>query len=408
MAAILLCVVNFEAQLYGRRNYLTVRNTVTLLSRAALLAAASLVIAHEAKTGLLSPPAGPQIIGMLTLFATASVAGRVILDQHRSRITSGTPVVIVGAGPVADAVASALDARPEHGLAPIGRLRNLDPTQPGVDGLLGRTARGSATPSPILDVESAIIVLEEVTDAEAAEAVRVARALGIDVRVIPSPLAMSAISRSRVQHIGGFACVTLSPPASRGLSRAAKRAFDVLAASASMAAVWPLLLACAVAVRWEGGAGVLFRQTRVGQHGRPFVVLKFRTMQPADDHEAETRWSISGDGRIGPVGRFLRRTSLDELPQLWNVIRGDMSLVGPRPERPHFVAHFSEIIPGYDARHRVPVGITGWAQVNGMRGNTSIALRARFDNQYIDTWSFWSDIKIILMTVKEVFCRAEK
>jgi lipopolysaccharide/colanic/teichoic acid biosynthesis glycosyltransferase len=162
------------------------------------------------------------------------------------------------------------------------------------------------------------------------------------------------------------------------------------------------MLACMVAVRLEGGPGVLFRQERVGLDGRPFELLKFRSLRPADEEESQTRWSVASDDRLGPVGRLLRRTSLDELPQLWNVLRGDMTLVGPRPERPHFVAQFSGSTPRYMARHRVPAGLTGWAQVHGLRGDTSIEERARFDNRYIESWSMWSDVKILLRTVASV------
>ncbi|MEU8545231.1 sugar transferase, partial [Streptomyces sp. NPDC048717] len=163
----------------------------------------------------------------------------------------------------------------------------------------------------------------------------------------------------------------------------------------------PVLLLCALAVRLSDGPGVLFRQERVGQHGRLFTLLKFRTL-PADEAEAATRWSVAHDRRMSAAGQFLRKTSLDELPQLWNVLRGDMSLVGPRPERPHFVAQFSRVHAGYAARHRMPVGLTGLAQVHGLRGDTSIEDRCRFDNHYIDHWSLWQDVCILLRTAAEL------
>src|SRR5205823_12491018 len=125
-------------------------------------------------------------------------------------------------------------------------------------------------------------------------------------------------------------------------------------------------------------------------------------MRPLDADESATHWNIADDDRIGPVGRFLRRSSLDELPQLWNVVRGDMSLVGPRPERPHFVDQFASTMPRYLARHRVPCGMTGWSQVHGLRGDTSIADRARFDNYYIENWSLWQDAVILVRTVGAV------
>ena len=148
---------------------------------------------------------------------------------------------------------------------------------------------------------------------------------------------------------------------------------------------------------------MIFRQQRVGRDGARLRVPEVAV--DAAGRRAPTRrrtWSIATDDRVGPVGRFLRRTSLDELPQLWNILRGDMTLVGPRPERPHFVEQFSEQYDRYAHRHRVQAGLTGLAQVSGLRGDTSIADRARFDNYYIENWSLWLDVKIILRTFSEV------
>ncbi|MET9109066.1 sugar transferase, partial [Streptomyces zhihengii] len=186
-------------------------------------------------------------------------------------------------------------------------------------------------------------------------------------------------------------------------ARAAKRAMDAAVAGVALLAASPVLAVCALAVRCADGPGVIFRQERVGLDGEPFTLLKFRTLRPSDEHESATRWSVARDRRMSRTGSILRRTSLDELPQLWNVLRGDMSLVGPRPERPYFVAKFSHTYPGYAARHRMPAGITGLAQVNGLRGDTSIEERARFDNHYIDTWSLWQDVCILLRTAASLF-----
>lgn len=178
---------------------------------------------------------------------------------------------------------------------------------------------------------------------------------------------------------------------------------DALLAFLALLPAAPILALSALAVRLSDGPGVLFRQERVGLDGRPFVLLKFRTLRPSDERESATRWNVSHDRRMSAVGHFLRRTSLDELPQLWNVLRGDMSLVGPRPERPYFVRQFSQTYPGYQERHRMPVGITGLAQIHGLRGDTSIEDRARFDNHYIESWSLWQDIRILLRTATALF-----
>ena len=161
-----------------------------------------------------------------------------------------------------------------------------------------------------------------------------------------------------------------------------------------------MLAVAALAVRIELGAAVLYRQERVGRGGQPFQLLKLRTMRPPTPG-APAGWSTDF-ARVGPVGRFLRRYSLDELPQLFNVLRGDMSLVGPRPERPEYVEEFGRAVPSYVHRHRMMVGLTGLAAVEGLRGDTSIEERARFDNWYIENWSLWLDLTILVRTVVAV------
>jgi exopolysaccharide biosynthesis polyprenyl glycosylphosphotransferase len=179
-----------------------------------------------------------------------------------------------------------------------------------------------------------------------------------------------------------------------------KRVVDVTLASAALVALSPVLAVLALAVRLSSPGPVLFRQRRTGQGGREIDVLKFRTLRVNGD--ADVTWSVDDDPRQTGVGRWLRRLSLDELPQLWNVLRGDMSIVGPRPERPFYVDRFRTTVAGYDHRHRLPVGLTGLAQVHGLRGDTSIAERARFDNFYIEHWSPWLDVRIMLRTVTAV------
>lgn len=177
-----------------------------------------------------------------------------------------------------------------------------------------------------------------------------------------------------------------------------KRVLDASVAGAALLLLMPVLLVLALLCRVWHGPGVIFRQRRIGLGGQEFTILKFRSVPACDETESATRWSVRDDARITKWGRFLRRTSLDELPQLWNVVRGDMSLVGPRPERPFFVAQFAQEHPQYPLRHRMPGGLTGLAQVSGLRGDTSISERARLDNQYIDNWSLRKDVAIIART----------
>jgi lipopolysaccharide/colanic/teichoic acid biosynthesis glycosyltransferase len=159
----------------------------------------------------------------------------------------------------------------------------------------------------------------------------------------------------------------------------------------------PFLMVAMIAVAATSPGPVLFRQMRAGQRNEPFELLKLRTLYVNSD--GDTSWTTEGDHRVTPVGRLLRRTCIDELPQLINVLRGQMSLVGPRPERPEFAAGFRMTIDGYGDRLRVPAGLTGWAQIHGLRGDTSIAERAHFDNHYVEHWSLWGDTVIIARTV---------
>ena len=202
-------------------------------------------------------------------------------------------------------------------------------------------------------------------------------------------------------HVGAIPLVRVHRPTLSATRRAVKRASDMIFASVALSILSPVLLLAAIATFVEGGRGIFFRQQRIGRQGKPFEVLKFRSMRPVGDGVAD---EVVGRQRprIGPVGRFMRRTSVDELPQLWNILRGDMTVVGPRPERPYFVDQFTANYPDYAMRHRVPVGLTGLAQVSGLRGDTPISDRARFDNYYIENWSIWLDVKVLLRTVGEV------
>jgi exopolysaccharide biosynthesis polyprenyl glycosylphosphotransferase len=177
-----------------------------------------------------------------------------------------------------------------------------------------------------------------------------------------------------------------------------KRAFDLVFSALALIILSPVLLATAILVKISSPGPIVFRQERIGRHGQIFTLLKFRTMQCGTREQADTVWTTKDDPRCTRIGSFLRKFSLDELPQLWNVLRGEMSLVGPRPERPHFVAKFRNNILKYNTRHCCKVGITGWAQVNGLRGDTSISDRLRYDLYYVRNWSLALDLRIILLT----------
>jgi len=182
-----------------------------------------------------------------------------------------------------------------------------------------------------------------------------------------------------------------------------KRGFDLIAASLGLVLLSPLLIAIATVVKISSPGPILFRQERIGRHGKPFTLLKFRTMQCSSKSESDRLWTTKNDPRCTVIGAVLRRFSLDELPQLLNVVRGEMSLVGPRPERPYYVAKFGEDFEKYNMRHRCHVGMTGWAQINGLRGDTSISDRLQYDLYYMRNWSFGMDLQIIFRTAFVAF-----
>jgi Undecaprenyl-phosphate glucose phosphotransferase len=178
-----------------------------------------------------------------------------------------------------------------------------------------------------------------------------------------------------------------------------KRGFDLVFAALAIVVASPLFLLCAAAVKLTSHGPVLFKQDRVGLNGQIFSMYKFRTMKVAHRSESDVQWTMENDPRRTVFGKILRKTSLDELPQLFNVLQGSMSIVGPRPERPYFVKRFSTEYDRYSRRHLLKVGITGWAQVNGSRGDTSIKKRVEYDLDYLYNWSFWFDIRIIFQTL---------
>ena len=177
-----------------------------------------------------------------------------------------------------------------------------------------------------------------------------------------------------------------------------KRAIDIIGATFGIIITSPILLVCAILVKCTSPGPIIFKQERVGLHNKPFAMYKFRSMCIQSEESEKKAWTVKDDPRVTKVGRFLRKTSLDELPQLFNILKGDMSLVGPRPERPLFVEKFMEEIPRYMVKHQVRPGLTGWAQVNGLRGDTSIRKRIDYDIYYIENWTVGLDIKIIFLT----------
>jgi len=208
------------------------------------------------------------------------------------------------------------------------------------------------------------------------------------------------IVRERLFQLGNIQMLDLSSTPTQSLDYALfKRVFDVCFSLCVLILTAPLFGLIALTIRLTSRGPILFAQERVGLNGKPFQMYKFRTMRAVPRSESDTQWTTPEDGRKTTIGTFLRKTSLDELPQFINVLKGDMSVVGPRPERPHFVHKFLHQINRYNHRHSLKVGITGWAQVNGWRGDTSIEKRVEFDLYYLQNWTFAFDLRIIVMTI---------
>ncbi len=306
--------------------------------------------------------------------------------------------LIVGAGDVSAKLASTLDGHPEYGLRPVGFLDEVDsaglplPLFGGVDML-----------RMVLMVEriDRVIVGFGVTrEAEMVDVFRACEIASVEMHVLPRFFELGTVMNNRnVDDVWGFPLLHLRRSLLRRDARAVKRVFDASMASIALVVVSPLYAAIAAAVKLTSPGPVHFRQQRVGARGAIVDVLKFRSMYV--NARSDVEWNPRGNG-VTRIGRVLRVTGLDELPQLWNILKGDMSLVGPRPERPYFVEQFKAEVPRYDARHRVPVGLTGLAQVHGLRGDTPIDERARLDNQYIENWSLWNDFVILFQTASAV------
>jgi exopolysaccharide biosynthesis polyprenyl glycosylphosphotransferase len=333
------------------------------------------------------------------------VVGRVITTRliaiGRRNGIAKHHTVLIGGGPVATELARILAGHREYGLSLDSFVDDSD--QSAAEEYLPRLGRLADLDMAVLTTGADTLLVADGSFEERVlmDAVRTAACRNTELLVVPRMHHFHTLT-GMADHIGSIPIMRIRNPNLHGPARLIKRGFDIAVATVALIILLPVLMAAALAVRIEGGPGVIFRQVRVGRDGKHFELLKFRSMRPANAAESQTMWCVAADKRVGPVGRFLRCTSIDELPQLWNILRGDMTLVGPRPERPHFVEQFSTQFDRYSHRHRVEVGLTGFAQVSGLRGDTSIADRAQYDNFYIENWSLWLDIKIILRTFREV------
>jgi exopolysaccharide biosynthesis polyprenyl glycosylphosphotransferase len=396
---------------YGPRLLMPLLDGIRLIITAASMSAI-LVIAIQALTG--QPDMNSPVLRLWILSAIFLSFGRILINRiqfwTRVRGRIAMPTLILGAGVVGRQVARRLLSRPEYGLAPVGFIDSDPPAQ--------ETAH---RPVPVLggfdEVEElidetgaghVILAFSSFPDSTMLPVIRACDKRGIRVSLVPR-LYESVNDRLMLEHLGGIPVLSLQPIDPKGWEFTAKHAFDRVAAGFLLFLLMPVLLTVALLTTLSSPGPVLFRQRRVGRDGKNFQLLKFRsmTMPPEDEQFVPTNGcapgGVEGGDRRTFIGRLIRRLSIDELPQLINVLRGEMSLIGPRPERPEYVELFRADHDRYAARHRVKSGITGWAQVHGLRGQTSLADRIEWDNFYIENWSLWLDVKILIMTAAAVF-----
>ncbi|GAA5141829.1 exopolysaccharide biosynthesis polyprenyl glycosylphosphotransferase [Nocardioides marinquilinus] len=381
---------------YAERFHLSVLDDLPVLIAGVVVGGAAAVTLGLAWTDV---GIGPLLLA-IALTSVALPLGRALhVTTVRRRRRSGAvacPTLLVGGGPVARSLVSRVQAHPTTGIRLVGYVEE-SACVPGLP-WHGST---STLCSVVAGCDVRAILVGDALGApdDLVDALR--RCARPDLRIYLVPRLPELHRNDRADdQIWGVPLLRVSRAPGRRFSVRAKRAFDLVVAGAALLVLLPLLALLALAVRLDLGAPVIFRQERIGLRGRPFDVLKFRSMRPAQPGE-DGAWT-AGD-RISTVGRLMRRYSLDELPQLVNVVRGEMSLVGPRPERPAYVDKFGAEVPWYRHRHRVPVGLTGLAAVEGLRGDTSIVDRAHFDNWYIENWSLWLDTKVLARTVLAVF-----
>jgi len=325
---------------------------------------------------------------------------RSVLRSIRRRGWNLRHVAIIGTGRLGQIVARTLDRNSWTGIQ-VSYFVSHYPTT-SRSRCLGRPVHGGLDDlEQILDAHKPDAVYLAIPTKQAAELPRLLRCLerfALDVRIVPDVQPRYLPQGMVVGELEGMPILSYRESPTYGLGGFTKRAVDITGALAGLVVFFPVMLAVAVAVRVSSPGPLIFKQRRVSLGGQTFKIYKFRTMYHVQDERAPARWTPRDDPRITPVGRFLRGTSLDELPQLLNVLKGQMSLVGPRPERPELIERFREDWRGYMLRQHVRAGMTGWAQVKGLRGDTSLRKRLQYDLFYVRNWSLLFDLKILMLT----------
>jgi exopolysaccharide biosynthesis polyprenyl glycosylphosphotransferase len=325
---------------------------------------------------------------------------RILVERLQRYVCSRHPdrLLLVGTGDVARTILQKTLQAPELGYRVIGFVNGHEASLQ----IAGVPLLGTQAELPRIlqehNIQEVVIALPEASHDELVEMISACESQRATVRIFPDLFQIIA-SEVSISDLDGLPLVTVRDVALRGWKLTIKRAMDIVVSGLGLVFMSPLLMLVALIIRIDSKGSVFYAQTRVGLDGRPFPMLKFRSMRSDAEKDSGPVWASAGDPRRTHVGAFLRRTSIDEWPQLINVLLGDMSLVGPRPERPVFVEQFKQVVPRYMDRHKEKAGITGWAQVNGLRGDTSIIERTKYDLYYIENWSLLFDLKILLRTM---------
>ena len=321
------------------------------------------------------------------------------LRKIRSKGYNLKHILVVGYSRAAEAYIDRLADNPQWGYVACGILDDHIPAGTSYKGVkvLGRLANLEVIlPENSLDEIAISLSLQDYDHLE--EIVAICEKSGVHTKFIPDYNSLIP-SKPYTEDLMGLPVINIRyVPLSNTGNIVLKRLMDIVGSLTGIVIASPLMLLTALLIKLTSRGPVIFKQERVGLHNKSFYMYKFRSMEQQSPTEEKKAWTVRNDPRVTPLGKILRRTSLDELPQLFNILKGDMSLVGPRPERPLFVVKFKEEIPRYMIKHQVRPGLTGWAQVNGLRGNTSIRKRIEYDIYYIENWTIWFDLKIILMT----------
>ena len=313
---------------------------------------------------------------------------RTVLWKIRKQGMNQKHILMVGESKAAEQYMDRLRQNPKWGYQVFAHLKDEEK--------LERILEGN-------ELDEVVIALRAEDYGKLERIVDVCEKAGVHTKMIPD-FGNVISTRPYIEDVQGIPVIHVRRvPLNIMRNRAAKRAVDLIGATVAIILFSPVMLLTVLVVALTEEGSVIYRQERVGLHNQVFYMYKFRSMIMQDEEEEKTEWSTRNDPRITPVGKLIRRTSIDELPQLFNVLKGEMSLVGPRPERPQFVQKFRDEIPRYMVKHQVRPGMTGWAQINGYRGDTSIEKRIEYDLYYIENWTMVFDMKILILTIFKGF-----